>query len=381
MTSRRQEPARILHLHSTFSAGGKELRTVQLINAFGAKARHAIVSADPDSMQAAAHIKRNITVYYPKDFPSLRGRPTPRRLYGIAQAMKGHDLVLTYNWGAIDAAMAHTLFSQQLGLPPLIHHEDGFNEDERVRLKTSRNWYRRIALGKASGLVVPSETLEEIALDTWQQPMGRVKHISNGIDTRAFATKPKLDALPGVVKRRDERWVGTLAGLRRVKNLPNLVRAFQALPEPWQLVIVGEGPEEAAIRDEANRLEIGHRVHLPGFMPDPHRFVGLFDIFALSSDTEQFPISLVEAMAAAAPVVSPAVGDVSMIVSEANRPFIAAPNDSEALGRNLVLLAEDDRERRRIGEENRQKAIAQFDERTMIDRYRRLYASAMGRTL
>ena len=43
----------ILHVHSTFSPGGKELRCVQLINAFGAKARHTIVSADPDQLGAA----------------------------------------------------------------------------------------------------------------------------------------------------------------------------------------------------------------------------------------------------------------------------------------------------------------------------------------
>jgi hypothetical protein len=50
---------------------------------------------------------------------------------------------------------------------------------------------------------------------------------------------------------------------------------------------------------EAQRLGIADRLMMPGFLKDPSRFVGLFDIFALSSDSEQYPISLVEAMAAA----------------------------------------------------------------------------------
>src|SRR3712207_7804494 len=54
----------------------------------------------------------------------------------------GFDLVLTYNWGALDAVMAKRL----LGGPPLVHHEDGFNEDEAERLKRQRNLYRRIGL-------------------------------------------------------------------------------------------------------------------------------------------------------------------------------------------------------------------------------------------
>lgn len=368
----------ILHLHSTFSAGGKEVRCAQLINAFGAGIKHTIISAEPEVLGAARLINRSIPVSYPRNFPPLKGRPTPGRLQRLARAMLGFDLVLTYNWGAMDAVMAHTLFSASLSLPPLIHHEDGFNEDEQIRLKTTRNWYRRIGLGKSSGLVVPSEVLEEIALETWQQPIGRVKHIPNGIDTKAFARKSKPDALRGVIKRDDEYWVGTMAGLRPVKNLPRLVRAFAGLSEEWQLVIVGEGPEEDRIRAEADRLHVGHRVHLPGFAPDPARVVGLFDIFALSSDTEQFPISVVEAMAASKPVVSTGVGDVAAMVSRDNRPYIALGCDQAELADAIQSLAADTRLRKSIGEANRQKAVAEFDQKVMIDRYRRLYSSAMG---
>ncbi len=368
---------RILHLHSTFSAGGKELRCVRLINAFGPAVRHTVVSGELEKMEAAQHISTEIPVTYPRNFPSLQGRPTPGRLQKLAQAMAGYDLVLTYNWGAMDAAMAHTLFGEKLALPPLIHHEDGFNEDEHRKLKASRNWYRRIALGRASALVVPSETLERIALETWHQPIGRVRHIPNGIDTGKFAGKCRRDALRGVIKHQGERWVGTVAGLRPIKNLPLLVRAFSGMSEGWQLVIVGEGPERDAIRDEAAQLDIGHRVHLPGFAPDPSRFVGLFDIFALSSNSEQAPISLIEAMAAGKPVAARDVGDIAQMVAEPNRPFIAA--DEKDLGSALLHLAHDPAQRSELGQANRAKARTEFDERAMISAYGRLYASAIGR--
>jgi glycosyltransferase involved in cell wall biosynthesis len=370
---------RILHLHSTFAAGGKELRSVRLINALGPGVAHAIVSGLSNEMGAAQQISRNIAITYPKNFPSLVGLPTPRRLLALARAMQGYDLVLTYNWGAMDAVMAHTLFGQMLGLPPLVHHEDGFNREEQHGRKRRRDLYRRIALGRASGLVVPSETLEEIALTAWDQPLGRVKRIPNGIDTAAFARKPKPDALRGVIKREGEYWVGTLAGLRPDKTLPALVRAFAPLPEFWQLVIVGEGPERAAIREEADRLGVAHRVHLPGFVPDPARYVGLFDVFALSSQSEQFPISVIEAMAAGLPVAAPAVGDVAAMVARENHPLISVPGDEAGLAGALAALAHDHDLRARIGAANRAKARGEFDEKAMIAAYRRLYASAMGR--
>ncbi len=368
-----------MHLHSTFDAGGKELRCVRLINAFGPQVSHTIISAVPHAMAAASLINKAIPVYYRSDLPSLQGRPTPWRLLRLAQAMKGHDLVLTYNWGAMDAVMAHTIYARSLGLPPLVHHEDGFNADEAGGLKWSRNIYRRLALHGASAVVVPSSLLEGIARDAWQVPPEKLIRIANGIPVAAYRGRSRPDILPSLVKRKGELWLGTMAGLRAVKNLPALVRAFAGVPEPWQLVIVGEGPERERIRQQAMELGIGHRVHLPGFAPDPARIIPLFDLFALSSHSEQFPISVVEAMAGGLAVASPAVGDVMQIVSPENRPYISAAEDEASLARSIEALSGDGSLRKRVGEANRARAMAQYGEETMITAYRALYGSISGR--
>ena len=351
---------------------------MQLMNAFGKACEHTIVSAMPEQMGARSLVDRKIKTRFPTDFPSLTGRPTPGRLVTIARAREDYDLILTYNWGAMDAVMAHTVFGEQFGLAPLIHHEDGFNDDEAKQLKTSRNLYRRAALFKADGLVVPSGVLEQIALSKWGQPRERITRIPNGIDTAAFARKPKSSALR-VVKRKGEIWIGTLAGLRPVKQLPALVEAIKDLPENCHLVILGEGPEHGVIREAATRFEVDHRVHLPGAVGDPASVIGLFDIFALSSRSEQFPLSVVEAMAAGLPVAAPAVGDIASIVARENIDYITRPGDTAALGRALDELAGDPEGRAEIGAANRAKARAQFDEARMVERYRTLYASVLDR--
>lgn len=376
--SRQSERCRILHLHSTFDAGGKELRCVRLMNAWGRDCAHAIVSGDPDKTGAASLINKAVPVEWP-DFPSLRGKPLPRRLDALAAAMAGYDLVCSYNWGAMDAVMAHTLFGERHGLPPLVHHEDGFNEDESQRLKRSRNLYRRLALNRSAALVVPSRTLETIALDIWKQPRGRVRRIANGIPTRHFTHQPAPDALPGLTKQPGTLWVGTMAGLRKVKQLDVLIRAMRNMPEEWQLVIAGDGPEREALEAEAARHGLQTRVRFPGFVRDPARFVGLFDIFALSSASEQQPISVIEAMAAGKSVVSPRVGDVGSMVASANGPYLAAPGDDAALAEALVALARDPAARERVGEANCLKAQQDFDESGMLARYRALYWGLMGR--
>jgi glycosyltransferase involved in cell wall biosynthesis len=371
-------PRKILHLHSTFDPGGKELRCARLINAFGPAAVHTIVSAEPGALGAAKAIEWPNQASFPADFPPLAGAPLPGRLQRLARAMAGYDLVLTYNWGAMDAVMAHTLFAGVFGLPPLVHHEDGFNADEAAGLKASRNWYRRIALGRAAALVVPSERLERIARDVWQQPPARVVRIANGIATARYAARPKPDVLPRLVKRKGEMWLGTIAGLRPVKNLPRLVRAFAALPGNWQLVILGEGPERDAIRSEARRCGVAERLHLPGHVADPASAIGLFDLFALASNSEQFPVSVVEAMAAGLPVASPDVGDVRAMLTPENAALVTPAGDEAALSAALVDLAGDPAKRRRLGLANRDKARREFDESAMFDAYRRAYAAALG---
>src|SRR5690242_1825617 len=367
----------ILHVHSTFALGGKEARAVRLMNAFGDTARHTIVSTMPDQLGARDAIAPGIRYEIAQDPPAFTGKPSVGRYEAIARFMSRFDLVLSYNWGAIDAVMAGRAFAKRV--PPIVHHEDGFNLDEADGLKPQRNMYRRMALGAAKALVVPSETLEEIALKTWKQPRSRVHRIPNGIAVHRYARSPKPDAIPGFKRKKGEVVIGTLAGLREVKNLPMLVRAVAGVPVPTRLVIVGEGPERGRIEAAAMAMDMADTLHLPGFLPDPWRYIGLFDVFALSSKSEQFPIAVIEAMAAGLPVSSPHVGDVSRMLSMANYPFVAPNIDEVELRDSITAFARDPEKRKVVGEANRARAKADYDERIMIARYAALYGEALGK--
>lgn len=373
-------PVRILHLHSSFNLGGQEARTVRLMNHFGGQAEHVVLSAVAGAYGARDAIDKKVKVSFPgDDSPSLAGMPGMGRYRKLAAYMKKFHLVLSYNWGAMDGVMAHTLLSRSMGLPPLIHHEDGFNHDEIDRLKKRRNWFRTIALQRTDALVVPSKTLEDIARTAWHQPLEKICRFPNGIDIAHFNRRPQRGSFPGFVQRDGETVVGTIAGLRTVKNLPRLVRAVAAAGPNIRLAIAGDGPERAAIMAEATRMGIADRVMMPGFLRDPARYIRLFDIFALSSDSEQYPISLIEAMASELPVVATDVGDVRNIVSRENLPFIVPRTDEDGLANAIRSLANDEQLRKTIGDANRHLATSQYDETTMLARYRQLYGSAMKR--
>lgn len=368
----------ILHLHSSFDLGGKEARSVQLMNAFGDKARHTIVSAVPEQTRAREAIAKGIRYEIAQNPPPLTGRPSVKRYEEIARFMRRFDLVLTHNWGAIDGVMAARVFGK--GLPPIVHHEDGFNADEAERLNPVRNMYRRIALPAANALVVPSRKLEQVAIKHWRQPAERIRRIANGIPTRLFAGKPDPRLIPALQKRRErEVFIGCVAGLRPVKDLPMLVRACGGLNIRFKLVIVGEGPERQNIVDAAEGMAIEDQLVLPGFLPEPHRYMGLFDIFAMSSRSEQAPLSVIEAMAAGLPIVAPRVGDIPAMIAPENDRFLAPERNEVSIRDRIDTLGKHLDGARQIGEANRERARALFDEAEMVASYARLYGEAMGR--
>ncbi|ANI76863.1 MULTISPECIES: glycosyltransferase [Sphingobium] len=369
-----RRPPRLLHVHGSFSLGGKEARAVRLMNLWGDRAQHMIVSAAPQSMGARAAIDPSVAVSFPEP-PALTGRPGPLRFRALGRFLAGFDLILTYNWGAMDAVMAHRFCSPFLRMPPLIHHEDGFNIEEAERLKAERNLYRRLALQRARAVVVPSIRLDGIARTVWKQPASKVHLIRNGIDVARYARPVAADAIPGLLRSPGKLLVGTLAGLRPVKNIPRLIRSVAPHRDRLQLVIIGDGPERDSILAEADRHGLDD-ICMPGFLTQPWRFMGALDIFALSSDSEQFPISLVEAMAAGLPIASMDVGDVIQMIAPENQSFIVP--DEASLSHALGNLAANPELRARLGKANRHRAQRDFDEAAMVDAYASLYGQALS---
>src|SRR3569623_3475009 len=335
-------PLNILHMHSSFDLGGKESRAVQLMNACGDRARHTIVSGMPDQVSARDAIAKGVVYEIAQNPPPLTGRPSVGRFEAIAKYMRRFDLVLSYNWGAIDAVMAKRAFPK--GAPPFVHHEDGFNADEAEMLIARRTVYRRLAFAAAQAVVVPSVTLEYIAQQSWKLSAPQLRRIPNGIATALYARQPDPKAIPGFARKSGEVVVGAIAGLRAVKNLPALVRAVGGCSAKIRLVIVGEGPERALIERTAANMGLSDQLVMPGFLPEPYRYVG----------------------------------DMLHMVSYENRPCIDQYRNEVGLRDVIQGLAQNPAGRAALGKANRAKAVAEYDEKVMIEAYRSLYEEAAG---
>ncbi len=280
------------------------------------------------------------------------------RFRGVLAALRP-DVLVTSNWGSIEWAMANAL----VGLRH-VHIEDGFGPEERARQLPRRVWARRLLLRRAT-VVLPSRTLERIALRVWRLPPGRVRYIPNGIDLERFAAGP-----PGPAPwsgAGEGPVIGTVAALRPEKNLARLLHAFARLGR-GRLVIVGDGPERQALEALAGALGVAGAVQFTGHMATPQDAYRHFDVFALSSDTEQMPLAVLEAMAAGLPVAATEVGDVAEMLAPENRPFVVAPDAARLAGILATLLDAPDL-RRALGAANRTRAEREYGQAAMFARY------------
>jgi glycosyltransferase involved in cell wall biosynthesis len=395
----------LLHLFSTFAAGGPQARTAVVLRSLDDSFRHTIVALDGD-LAGAKRLEDHPRVAFADPPKKSRwGAALPR----FAKLIRGvaPDLLLTYNWGAIEAIPAARL----AGVRRIIHAEDGFGPEEAGGQLRRRVWFRRLVLPLARKVVVPSLVLEGHLRHTWRVPARARVVIRNGIDLDHFApieaaesggrsgdgaaARARRDGLRAQWgARAGECVIGTVARLRAEKGLDLLIEGFAtllrstpfaanrattsgAVPTP-RLVLVGDGAEEAMLRALAKRLGVAERVHFAGALADPREACRAFDLFAMSSRTEQMPIALLEAMGCGLAVVSTAVGDVATMVAPENLRFLRPDREPAPYAAALAELAADPALRAAVGAANRRRALAEFDEAAMVRRYRELYLEVLA---
>ena len=352
-----------LHVFPSFGVGGIPLRMVRVINHFGAELRHTVVALD-DNFEAAQHFAADLEVRLLAPRRARRGLVGAVLDGGAVLRRLRPDLLITYNWGAIEWAMADRLW----GGARQLHFEAGFGEDEADRQIRRRVWFRRWALTRCVKVVVPSRRLEDLARRVWKLPARQIAYIPNGVDLERFAD-PR-DAIPGFARRPGELVIGTVAPLRREKNIGRLLRVFARLDPSLsaRLVIAGEGAERPALTGLAGELGLTGRVVFTGQVA-PEAVLGGFDVFALSSDTEQMPNALLEAMAAGRAIAAVDVGDVKSMLCEDNRDFVAARDDEAGFAAALTRLLSDPHKRTALGRQNRERVAAVFSQARMFTAY------------
>jgi glycosyltransferase involved in cell wall biosynthesis len=375
-------PLRVLHAFATFVPAGPQLRTLDLIAGLGDEFEHEIIACDDEL--SARHSTPEGCRYACLPCPKGAGPLGSVRAWRALLNESKPDLLLTYNWGSFDAVLA----ARSLGVGHHVHHEEGFNADEAQGQLRRRVWARRLGLGRIARLVVPSRLLEDVAKDEWNVDPAKVQLVLNGVCTERFrsngAERARIRTELGLTS--EDLLLGSVGHLRPIKRYDRLLRSLarmgDSVGQRVHLCLVGAGPERERLEALAVELGLTDRVHWAGHQTDLPGWYSAMDLFTLTSDSEQLPVSLLEAMACGLAVAGTDVGDVRATLPESTRDQLVALAHDDVEGELARLYSEllgDSDKRTAQGQLNRERVQRDYSREQMLTTYRDLYLEAAKR--
>jgi glycosyltransferase involved in cell wall biosynthesis len=267
--------------------------------------------------------------------------------------------------------------AKSLGVP-VVHTEHGkhFGPNRRSR------WIGRIAGRYAAHFLAVSQDIAN-DLQTFRiVPKRKIGVVANGINLDRFARKQgSVDLRNSLGIPADAPVVGTIGRLNEVKRQDLLLEAFAELRKRLPnacLLLVGDGPAMAQLRELANRLQLTPNVRFAGYQAKPEQCLAAMDVFALTSRSEGMPLVVLEACAAGVPVVATQVGGlVEMITSGKNGLLVPFGNHASLVDSlHMVLSQPNLHERLRNG--GRQWVESRYSVDRMAADYHRYYVHAIG---
>lgn len=356
----------VLHVVPGLGPGGMELAMARVISGLNtSEFRHSIAC-----LKGEAEILNLLpgTV----DIHCFHANPNELKLpFKLVQLIRKirPDVIHSRNWGAWPDMCLARLFATWPPIP-FIYSFHGLG------VAGYMPWRRRMAskimVHGTTKLFTVSRQSKDLMVEPWGWPQDRTEVIPNGVDTSRFYPDPQ--------PRSHRIVVGSVGNLRTVKNHALILKACaQLLKEGLDLEIriAGEGDQREPLMLLANVLGLKDHFVLPGKIEDVPEFLNGLDIFVLSSDSEQHPNALNEAMACGVTSVATRVGCVEDLLDGGRCGVIIDPGDVEALASAIRELSVNESLRNDLAAAALEHVRDIYSLRIMIDKYRKLYLNTV----
>jgi glycosyltransferase involved in cell wall biosynthesis len=362
----------ICHVLLSLTVGGAEMLAARLARRFRGDFRVVFACLDDLGTLAEGLREEGFTIARIGRRPGLDWS-CARRL-GDFLKRERVDLVHAHQYSPFFYSLVARLPGRR---PPILFMEHGRSFPDHPRPK--RMIVNRLLLGANDQIVGVGEAVRQALIRNEGFPARRVSVIHNGIDLGPF---DRQETTRASARRRldipeEDLVLIQVARLDPLKDHPTALRAFRRVLDvrpDARLLLIGEGPEDARIGALIDQLGLGRNVRLLGLRTDVAELLPAADLFLLSSVSEGIPLTLIEAMAAALPVVATRVGGIPEVVENGRTGLLAAASDDDALARHILRIAADPDLAAALGRHGRQRARSAFGEDTMVSAYRSSYA-------
>jgi glycosyltransferase involved in cell wall biosynthesis len=347
---------RVLHVHRMRGIGGSERHLLALLPALADRGLEPVFLGLDDPAWDARDFYDALTV------PSVR-IPSPRdldpvllaRVVRAARADVVHThLVHADLYGGVAAKL------RGAKLVSTKHNDDPF------RLGRYRHVERGLS-HLADRIVTITGALRDFNVNRVGIDAEKIETIHYGLDRLpdAWGVNPP-DDVPV-----DARVLLSVARLTEQKGIDVAIRALPLLPDDTVLVVLGDGPERAALDTLAEELGVAGRVHLLGRVPDVSAWLRRAELLVHPARWEGFGLGVLEAMLAGLPVVASRVSSLPELVADGETGVLVRPDDPSALALGIARALEQPG----LGDAGRERAKREFSVARMADSTVALYRS------
>ncbi len=364
-----EQKIKVLHLIDSLSVGGAERLLVNLANRIDSSRFEFYVCAlrvlrgnalqtQFERLSAPPHIINAQRLYDPK------------ALFAVAQYVRKHNIDIIHTQLTY-ADITGRVVGKLLGRPVISTLQNEPQEYDRDRIDR-RLLARFTARYLSTALVAVSQRVHDQFVQQWHIPQARLSTIYNAVPMENYTS-----VVPERATNDAGRPVITNIGRLTTQKAQHLFIAaakivLQHHPNA-RFLIVGQGHLQQQLAQQATELGIAEQVTLTGVRHDIADILAQSDIFVLSSLWEGLPLTAVEAMAAACPVVLTDVGGNRELVESGVQGLIVPPGDVEALAAALTTLLDDPQRRVAMGKAARERVRHDFSITTIAKQYEALY--------
>jgi glycosyltransferase involved in cell wall biosynthesis len=378
-SARRNERIRVAFCVDNMQVGGTELNAVRTAERLDrCRFDLSVVCLQSDGPLMRRYSDVDIPVHI---FPirSLYGRHTFRQGLRLARYLRDNRIAVFH---------AHDLYSNIFGAPwARFAGTPAVLTSRRWWVQTPR-WGHRLANRfsyRFADRVIANAPRVASLLESEGVRSSRVTVVPNFVDDDAFesfdpAEQRRRRAALGLPQR--VCLIGMVANLTPVKDHTSLLRAMATLAPSWpavNVVFAGEGPLRQHLQELAAEIGIGNRVHFLGLQPNRPNLHALFDVSVLCSRSEALSNSLIEAMAAARPLVATDVGANRDALTDGVTGILVPVSDPRRLAEAIDDLLRHEVRRREMGEAAQRRAREMFSASRAIGTLEDLYEELTGK--
>jgi len=209
----------------------------------------------------------------------------------------------------------------------------------------------------------------------------KIIKIYNGIDSQRFGKNHDVTLIRRELGITDDQSViGIVARLDPIKNHTCLIRAMKIIAARLSeavLLIIGDGPLRTELESLTTNLGLQNNIKFLGARSDIAELLGVMDVFVLCSFSEGLSLTLIEACAAAKPIVATNVGGNAEIVKHESNGLLVPSDQPEDLAKAVLEILTDKAKAKLMGKKGRKQFEEKFTLDVMVKKYEDLYESCL----